>query len=429
MPIRTACSCGKVINAPDHLAGKRVKCPGCGQPLAVPGGGAPAQGAATPQGKPSQPKGSPPQPARPAQGMGQPGMAPGGFQQPPQQAAFGGVADLINEEIGRQVKAQIKAEEDELREQELEKSRAAYLAPKLKAIEMQRKGLKKADSRPLDLGKTFSRSWRVFKEDWGRLMGVTWTGFFLSVIPAVLLTLPLLLLVGVLAALIGDALPRFMVAIIVAFLMFILMFLVPGALVAWMMAGTTNYVLGRIKGKEMEFLDLFRAGSNMLSTWGGMIYCMLFGLIPFVPYILTIVAIIVEAKTIPDADIRLQVVRYTAMGGLALTGVLYVVSFLLILKSSFFSFAIVDKNGTAGDGIGISQALCAGNLGKVFLLYLASGMLGQLSMLTLGLGLIPLLPYQLVLWGTAYAEMSGIAEPQPAAVAPPAAGFAPQPGH
>lgn len=36
MSIPTACSCGKRVNAPDHLAGKTVKCPGCGNPLAIP---------------------------------------------------------------------------------------------------------------------------------------------------------------------------------------------------------------------------------------------------------------------------------------------------------------------------------------------------------------------------------------------------------
>jgi hypothetical protein len=37
MPISVSCrSCGKKMKAPDSFAGKRVKCPGCGKPLAVP---------------------------------------------------------------------------------------------------------------------------------------------------------------------------------------------------------------------------------------------------------------------------------------------------------------------------------------------------------------------------------------------------------
>ncbi len=36
MPILVKCACGKSLNAPDTLAGKRAKCPGCGQPVQIP---------------------------------------------------------------------------------------------------------------------------------------------------------------------------------------------------------------------------------------------------------------------------------------------------------------------------------------------------------------------------------------------------------
>jgi predicted RNA-binding Zn-ribbon protein involved in translation (DUF1610 family) len=39
MPIKAECeSCGKVLNAKDDAAGKRIKCPDCGEPISVPGG-------------------------------------------------------------------------------------------------------------------------------------------------------------------------------------------------------------------------------------------------------------------------------------------------------------------------------------------------------------------------------------------------------
>ena len=40
MPIQVACSCGQKFSAKDELAGKRAKCPKCGQPLVI---GAPAK--------------------------------------------------------------------------------------------------------------------------------------------------------------------------------------------------------------------------------------------------------------------------------------------------------------------------------------------------------------------------------------------------
>ena len=35
MPIQVACSCGQKFSAKDELAGKRAKCPKCGQPLVI----------------------------------------------------------------------------------------------------------------------------------------------------------------------------------------------------------------------------------------------------------------------------------------------------------------------------------------------------------------------------------------------------------
>ena len=37
--IECKCKCGKRLKVRDELAGKRVRCPGCGQPVAVPANG------------------------------------------------------------------------------------------------------------------------------------------------------------------------------------------------------------------------------------------------------------------------------------------------------------------------------------------------------------------------------------------------------
>jgi hypothetical protein len=39
MAIAVRCECGKKFSAPEKLAGKRVKCPGCGGPIAIPAAG------------------------------------------------------------------------------------------------------------------------------------------------------------------------------------------------------------------------------------------------------------------------------------------------------------------------------------------------------------------------------------------------------
>ncbi|MGE4158994.1 MAG: hypothetical protein AB7F75_07840 [Planctomycetota bacterium] len=72
MPIKTTCSCGKVFQAPDNLAGKSVKCPGCSKPLKVPGPAAVPKSAATatkPPAGPAKPSATPAKPvpaAKPA---------------------------------------------------------------------------------------------------------------------------------------------------------------------------------------------------------------------------------------------------------------------------------------------------------------------------------------------------------------------------
>ena len=38
MAIRVTCSCGKTVSANDELAGRRVKCPDCSEPISIPGG-------------------------------------------------------------------------------------------------------------------------------------------------------------------------------------------------------------------------------------------------------------------------------------------------------------------------------------------------------------------------------------------------------
>lgn len=74
MPIRVTCQCGKSFAAPDNLAGKRVKCPACQQPLAIPEAATAGAAAAAPAAKSAAPPKQPatraaaPPPAAPATG-------------------------------------------------------------------------------------------------------------------------------------------------------------------------------------------------------------------------------------------------------------------------------------------------------------------------------------------------------------------------
>ncbi|TWT93757.1 tripartite tricarboxylate transporter TctB family protein [Stieleria varia] len=92
MPIQIKCSCGKSLAVQDQFAGRKVKCPGCGQPVQVPG----SPQAGSPQTS-SQPN------PKPAPGSQQQAYAQAPQAQPlqaqaPQQApAYGGLDDLFDE--------------------------------------------------------------------------------------------------------------------------------------------------------------------------------------------------------------------------------------------------------------------------------------------------------------------------------------------
>lgn len=93
MPITIKCTCGKALRVKDELAGKAVKCPGCGQPVRVPGG--PAAGSAAT--KPARPAAKPASPAaKPARPVTQPVAKP--TASPNSGANSSAMSDLFAEE-------------------------------------------------------------------------------------------------------------------------------------------------------------------------------------------------------------------------------------------------------------------------------------------------------------------------------------------
>lgn len=79
MPIRVQCGCGKPLNVRDEMAGKAVKCPGCGQPLRIPGAAAAARPAtsagAAPKTAQARQSAASPSPASPSSASPSPARA------------------------------------------------------------------------------------------------------------------------------------------------------------------------------------------------------------------------------------------------------------------------------------------------------------------------------------------------------------------
>src|SRR5436190_2650855 len=101
MPIKVQCACGKAFAAKDELAGKTVKCPGCQNPLKIPGG-VPNPAKASDKPAAAKPGAAKPAAAKPAPGKPATGAAPS-RPAPAAPAARGG-ADLFDE-VGLQAPA------------------------------------------------------------------------------------------------------------------------------------------------------------------------------------------------------------------------------------------------------------------------------------------------------------------------------------
>src|SRR5271155_1398072 len=87
MPVTTFnCTCGKQLKAPEELAGRVTKCPGCGRPVTVPAPQAAIQPRAVPAGPRVAITGQPPLPVLPSD----PGL---GFQ--PAQTSGKAIASLV----------------------------------------------------------------------------------------------------------------------------------------------------------------------------------------------------------------------------------------------------------------------------------------------------------------------------------------------
>lgn len=462
MPIQVTCTnCQKVIKAPDNLAGKRVKCPQCSTVLSIPGNASAGTAAqrppatkprsTTPPGSPTPqpgksptrgPQGAnpavPPQPAHP--GMG---AAPG---RPGAPTGFGGVADLIDEEINRQVNKKIKEEDDEIRRQIQEKAWNELMAPKMKALEMQKKGLSAAIQRKISVGQVLSRSWRVFSADSGTIIGMTLLAFLIEAGVGALLIAPLAIfgVIALVATMTTRSVPAEVAAFIAQSLIFfaavVLEFTLGVAANAWMLAGMARYLLRRIKGQTAEFTDLFRGGPDFFSMWGAKIA---FGLIASVPSLHTVIALLVffgmvlagvvqdhpdlsqSVLAIASPAVALEaesdLVRWCALGsGLLSLGLRIAIS-LYLLRICFYPWIIVDGGGKGTGAFAVSAGLTTGNMWKLLGLVLIWSSIATSGLCLFCLGFIGFaVPFGMVVWGVTYAEMVGIEEPLPGQVETPA---------
>ncbi len=315
MAIEFRCTqCNKLLRTGEGTAGKQAKCPECGAISTVPAAGTALPG----EPPPSEPKAPPP-----VDEAGSP-FAPGG----PQPAPF-------------------DPENPYAAPGEYTPAAPSYVpAPGALGHTI------------IDFGDVFSRTWAIFKEQWGMcLVAVIIVGAINLVVRGAVMALS----IGVQASG-GDEAIGFIVVQLVS--------ICASLFLLWFNIGLSLFFLKTARGQHAELGDILAGGPYYLRILGASI---LFGLICLVGYILCIVP-----------------------------GVIFALMF------SQYYFLILDRNVGVMDSLNISKEIMTGNKLMLFAIGLVAGLVGLvIAVCTCGIGLLVVVPYLALLNPVIYLAITG----------------------
>jgi len=293
--------CNKLLRTPDDTAGKRAKCPDCGAVMTIPEAPANAGGSAPPPPSGGSPFGSAgPQPSFSAD-SGNPYQSPSPF------ASTGPIG---------------------------------FQGP--------------ISQGTLDLGDILSRTWILFKIDWGMCVGATLI---------VLLLNAGISSVSVLVPIIGP--------------------IVSSLFSLWLNIGLALFFLKKARGQNPEFGELFNGWPYFVKILLGSI---LVGLIVIGIFSVCVAPLFLVGLTVSFV----AAVLLAILGGIVAVPLIWYVT----LMFSQFYYLILDRNLDVIDALKTSQRLMDGNKLMLFLINLVAGVLGSLVMLfTCFLGVFVVVPF------------------------------------
>lgn len=423
MPIDVNCTrCPRSIRAPDRLAGKKVKCPDCGQVVAVPAAQPNSSRPAGPVAGPAKPAKPPAKAApKPAKSAPKPAKRPAGKRsapQAPEPPPMAGVGDLLEEISTLEQMRQREQEEADYEKQLKDASFNAYMSPMFQAREKQQQSIHShfANARRIDLGSVLGRSFSLFGSQFLMVMLAAWFTVVATVI-GVGAIIGTAILIAYLAGATWNKLTQdTATTIFVALGVFLggAILYIPYAL--WLRAGLFLYFLKLARGDGPEFADLVRGVRYVPSFLGAAFLYWLIGQIPNLPTWGLRIWNIFERP--PDV-----VIIAAGLVALVLT---FVIGYWLI-KGFFFDFAIVDKAVGSVEAISISNQITTGNFLAVFVLLILLGAMWILSFVPavfiflpmllppafrivgiVGLVLfLPVFPLSMTILATAYVDMTG----------------------
>jgi phage FluMu protein Com len=342
MPIEFRCTqCAKLLRTADDTAGKQAKCPSCGAILNVPtppavpseqspfsqAGGAPSPTGGSPFGGP--PTGAP-ETWNPYQSPADYTMTSSGFDAaiPP-----------------------------------------GTITPTL-----------------IDMGTIFSRTWAIFKDNWGMSLVVVVVCFIVNLVVGQIAQWGS---VGVGAA-IGDPTATVIIAQSAG--------IVAQLFGMWIGIGQALYFIKTVRGREASLGDIFAGGpyflrilgATILFTCGWILLC--------------------GVCAIPGVAIGFTVGGENGLILGAGLGVLIAIVPMAIYTLGFsqYYYLIIDHNAGAVESLSLSWQVTRGNRLTIFAIGLIAGILGMLVVLfTCLLGILAVAPYMALLYPVMYLAMTG----------------------
>jgi hypothetical protein len=239
----------------------------------------------------------------------------------------------------------------------------------------------------IDMGETFSRTWTIFKDQWGMCLVVVVVCTIIKFIVAVIIQwggIALGMVAGggdlniVLGQWGGYALSQ----------LFTL----------WIDIGLILFFVKTARGQEASFGDVFAGGPYFLRVLGATVLLVCGGLL------------IVAICALPGLAIWLSVGGEEGIFmGFAVTGLIAVIPLIIYgLTFSQFRYLIVDHNAGAVESIGLSREITRGNRLTIIATVLIAGIASMfVAIFTCGLGYLAVLPYLTLLFPVMYLGMIG----------------------
>lgn len=253
MTIEFSCShCNKVLKTSDDKAGRKAKCPQCGEPVTVPMPDAPADDDGFDEFDAPVPEAN-------------------SFlaeQTVREEDSFLSGGQQVCPMCGESVPAgAVKCD---------------YCGETLQATG--RTELKEWQPRKIEMGAVLSRAWEVFTSNLGRVIGLHVMAYLLSVVAAVAVMFLFFIVAVAVAAVLRQANPGILIALLIVGYFVVILF--NSLFQLYFMLGVLSYILKLVRGEEPSFNELFSGWPYL----GRMLLC---SIVFFIMYALGLVCLII----------------------------------------------------------------------------------------------------------------------------------------